>query len=86
MREVIYECPLDGIVVVVTNHVIEGDGVDDAEVLEVVLVGGIVTVPGNHVEGRVILVGYKQVTLKLQKNRFIRFFNHDTFYKEVIRK
>ena len=49
---------------VVTNHVIEGHGVDHAEVLVVVFVGGIVAVPCNHVEGRVILVGYKQVTLQ----------------------
>jgi hypothetical protein len=39
--------------------VIERDGVDYAEVLQIILVGCIVAVPGNHVEGRVVLMGYE---------------------------
>ncbi len=48
-----------------SNHVVEGDGVDDAEVLQVILVGHVVAVPGHNVEGRVVLVGHEQVTLIL---------------------
>lgn len=33
------------------HQVVEGDGVDGAEVVKVVLVGGVVPVPGHHVEG-----------------------------------
>jgi hypothetical protein len=45
--------------------VIKRDGVDDAEVLEVVLVGHVVAVPGDDIEGRVILVGDEEMTLIL---------------------
>ncbi len=44
---------------------IKRDGVDDAEVLEVVLVGHVVAVPGDDIEGRVILVGDEEMTLIL---------------------
>ena len=50
-------------------HVIERDGVDDAEVLEVVLVGDVVSVPGHNIEGRVILVGDEEVAL-IFRNHF----------------
>lgn len=35
----------------VTHQVVEGDGVDGAEVVEAVLEGGVVPVPRHHVEG-----------------------------------
>mmetsp|Transcript_29560 Transcript_29560/g.49707 ORF Transcript_29560/g.49707 Transcript_29560/m.49707 type:complete len:204 (-) Transcript_29560:383-994(-) len=41
------------------------DGVHGAEEGEVVFVGGVVSVPGDDVEGGVILVGLKQVSSKL---------------------
>ena len=44
---------------------IKRDGVDGAEVLEVVLVGHVVAVPGDDIEGRVILVGDEEMTLIL---------------------
>ena len=44
---------------------IVGDGVDDAELGEVVLVRCVVAVPGHHVEWRVVLGGHEQVALVL---------------------
>ncbi len=44
---------------------IKRDRIDDAEVLEVVLVGHVVAVPGDNIEGRVILVGDEEMTLIL---------------------
>ena len=51
---------------------IEGDCVNDAEVLQVVLVGDVVSVPGNNVEGRVVLVSNEQVALVLRDDLEIR--------------
>jgi hypothetical protein len=45
--------------------VIKRDGIDDAEVLEVVLVGHVVAVPGDDIEGRVILMGDEEMALIL---------------------
>ncbi len=44
---------------------IKRDGIDDAEVLEVVLVGHVVAVPGDDIEGRVILMGDEEMALIL---------------------
>ena len=46
-----------------TYAVVEGDGIDDHEVLEVVLVRRVVAVPGDHVERAVILSGLEQTSL-----------------------
>lgn len=35
---------------------VKGDSIDDHEVLQVVFVRRVITVPGNNVKGRVILV------------------------------
>ena len=53
-----------------TYNVVKGDCVDDAEVVEVVLVRGIIAMPGHHVKGRMILMSDKQVTLKCKKLNF----------------
>ncbi len=44
---------------------IKRDGVDDTEVLEVVLVRHVVAVPGDDIEGRVILVSDEEMALIL---------------------
>jgi len=50
------------------HHVIEGDGVDDTVVLQIVLVGDVVAVPGHHVKGRVILMSHEQMSLVFGDN------------------
>ena len=47
---------------------IEGDRVNDTEVGQVVLVGHIVSVPGNHVVGGMILVSHEQLALVFGDN------------------
>jgi hypothetical protein len=46
--------------------VVEGDGIDRAELGQIVLVGAIVTIPCHHVERREGLLGAEQVALELR--------------------
>ena len=46
-----------------THHVIVGDSVDDAKVLQVILVRSIVSVPCHHIKWRMVLQGNEKVTL-----------------------
>lgn len=48
-----------------THAMIEGYRVDDHESIKVVLVRYIIAVPPDHVEGTVILIGHKQLSLIL---------------------
>lgn len=50
-------------------RMVEGNGVDDHELSQVVLVGGVVAVPGHDVEGAVALLGLEQVALVLGRDR-----------------
>lgn len=47
-----------------TDAVIEGSGVDHHELVEVVLVGRVITVPGYYVEAGVALACFKKTVLK----------------------
>lgn len=42
---------------------IKGDGVDDHEPIEIVLVRRIIAMPRDHVEGTVTLAGHEQLSL-----------------------
>lgn len=44
------------------HHMVKGDRVDSVEEGKVVLERGVVSVPGNDIEGRVVLLGSEQVT------------------------
>ena len=44
---------------------VEGDCVDDHEVLQVVLVGCVVPVPGHHVKWRVVLQRHGRISLNI---------------------
>ena len=48
--------------------------VDDAEVLEGVLVGGIISMPGNHIKRRVRLSGHKEAVLVFRHNTKSQIF------------
>ncbi len=53
-------------------HVVEGHRVDDAELGEVVFVGDVISMPGDNIKGRVILVSHEQAPLILGHHLVVR--------------
>ena len=45
-----------------------GDSIDRAEICQVIFVGSIIAVPGNHIEGRKLLLSFKKLAIKLNNH------------------